>query len=249
MGQMVDNNDSLLREVEDELRNDQLKKLWSTYGTYLIGALIAFVVGIAVYQQIKIQRIAANQDAGAKFEAARQLGTENKLPEATAAFDAIIKSGPVGYAMLARFQLAALLVKADKSADAIAQYDAVVANPPDPILGDIARLEAASLRANNADWAEQQTRLTPLTDERNAFRASARELLGLAARKAGKADEARKLFLQVLGDSKASKASKDRVSAYLSGITEANLSNPAAAAVVAPGKTDGDPSEASAAKK
>ena len=238
MGQMVDKNDSLLREVEDELRNDQLKKLWDAYGTYVVGAVIAFVVAIGVYQQVKLQRLAANQAAGARFEAARQLITDNKLPEATAALDAIAKTGPAGYATLARFQQAAALVKADKSAEAVALYDAVAASPPDAILGDVARLQAASLRLDTAEWAELQTRLTPLTDERNAFRATARELLGLAARKAGKADDARKLFLQVLGDSKASKASKDRVSTYLSGIAEADFAKPAAAGAAEPANPD-----------
>jgi hypothetical protein len=233
---MVDKNDSFLREVEDELRSDQLRKLWNTYGTYVIGAVIAFVLSIGVYQQVKSQRLAANQEAGARFEAARNLASENKMPEAAAALDAIAKTGPAGYATLARFQQAAALVKAGKSAEAVALYDAVASNPPDDLLRDIARLQAASLRLDGAAFAELETRLTPLTDERNAFRATAREYLGLAARKAGKADQARKLFLQVLGDSKASKASKDRVSSYLSGIAEADLAKPAAASGAEPAK-------------
>jgi hypothetical protein len=233
---MVDKNDSFLREVEDELRSDQLRKLWNTYGTYVIGAVIAFVLSIGVYQQVKSQRLSANQEAGARFEAARNLASENKMPEAATALDAIAKTGPAGYATLARFQQAAALVKAGKSAEAVALYDAVASNPPDDLLRDIARLQAASLRLDGAAFAELETRLTPLTDERNAFRATAREYLGLAARKAGKADQARKLFLQVLGDSKASKASKDRVSSYLSGIAEADLAKPAAASGAEPAK-------------
>jgi hypothetical protein len=233
---MVDKNDSFLREVEDELRSDQLRKLWNNYGTYVIGAVIAFVLSIGVYQQVKSQRLATNQEAGARFEAARNLASENKMPEAAAALDAIARTGPAGYATLARFQQAAALVKADKPAEAVALYDAVASNPPDELLRDIARLQAASLRLDGAAFAELETRLTPLTDERNAFRATAREYLGLAARKAGKADQARKLFLQVLGDSKASKASKDRVSSYLAGIAEADLAKPAATSGAEPAK-------------
>ncbi len=241
MGQMVDKNDSLLREVEDELRNDKLKKVWDTYGTYVIGALVASVLGIGIYQQVKSSRLAADQAAGAKFEQARQLAAENKGPEATAALAAIATTGPVGYAALARFQQAAAFVRADKAADAVAIYDAIAASPPDSVLGDLARLEAASLRADTADWAEVQTRLTPLTDERNAFRASAREVLGLAARKAGRFEEARKLFLQVLGDAKASRAMKDRVSGYLSSIVEAEVAKAAVpASTPAPIKANTD---------
>ncbi len=225
---MVDRNDSLLREVEDELRHDKLKKLWDQYGTTVLGAAIAFVVGIFVYQQVQAQRLAVAQAAGTSFEAARRLSAENKIPESAAAFADIAKSGPAGYATLARLQLAAAAVKADKAADAIAAYDAIVADGTDPVLRDLARLQAAALRLDTGDWTEMQNRLTPVTDERNAFRANARELLGLAARKAGKNEDARRLFLQVLGDAKASQPLKDRATSYLAELTAADMAKPAA---------------------
>lgn len=230
---MVDKNDSLLREVEDELRNDKLKKLWDQYGTYVVGAALALIVGLFGYQQMQARRLAATEAAGAGFEAARRLAVENKSPEAAAAYAEIAKSGPAGYATLARFQQAAASVKADKTADAVAAYDAIATEGTDPVLRDLARMQAASLRLEAGDWTELQNRLTPLTDERNAFRAIARELLGLAARKAGKTEEARRLFLQVLGDAKASQALKERVGTYLSGIVAADLSK-SAPAVPAP---------------
>lgn len=223
---MVDKNDSLLREVDDELRNDQLKKLWNDYGTYFIGAAAAFVVGVGVYQQVQGSRLAAAQAAGSRYEAARSLLADHKAPEAGAAFAEIIKAGPSGYATLARFQQAASDAKADKITEAIAAYDAIAGDTGngDAILRDLARLQAAALRLDGGDWTEMQNRLTPLVDERNAFRANARELLGLSARKADKTEDARKLFLQVLGDAKASKALKDRVSGYMAGIVAADLS-------------------------
>jgi hypothetical protein len=221
---MVDKNDSLLREVEEELRHDQLKKLWADYGTYLLGAAVAVVAGVAIYQQVEASRKSAAQIAGARYESARRLLADNKAPEAAAAFADIAKTGPAGYATLARFQTAAALVKGDKTTEAVAAYDAVVADAAaDPVSRDFARMQAAALRLESADWTEMQNRLTLLIDERNAFRANARELLGLAAQKAGKVDDARKLFLQIVGDGKASQALKDRVSGYLAAIVSADL--------------------------
>jgi hypothetical protein len=236
---MVDRNDSLLREVEDELRHDKFKKLWDQYGTYVLGAAIAFVIGVFVYQQVAAQRLAAAQAAGTRFEVARRLATENKAPEAAAAFAEIAKSGPAGYATLARFQQAAAAGKTGATAEAVAAYDAIVASGSDAVLRDLARLQAAALRLDTGDWTEMQNRLNPVTDERNAFRANARELLGLAARKADKNEDARRLFLQVLGDSKASQPLKDRVTSYLAALTAGDLSKQAAPAA---------PAEAPAAK-
>lgn len=238
---MVDKNDSLLREVEDELRQEQLKKLWTAYGKYVISAAVAFVAGVAIYQQVQSSRIAAAEQAGGRYEAARRLAADNKAAEAAAAFAAIAKDGPAGYAALARLQTAASAVKADKTSDAVAAYDAVAADSnADTVLRDFARMQAAALRLAEADWTEMQNRLYALTDERNSFRASARELLGLAAQKAGRADEARKLYLQVLSDGKSSQALKDRVSGYLSAIVAADIGK-AQAPAATPDATAGDP--------
>ena len=226
------------REVEEELRNEQVKKLWKDYGTYVIAAAVAFVVGLGIYQQVRQSQLAAAQAAGARYEAARQLAAE-KPAEAANAFAGLAKDAPKGYATLARLQQAAADAQSpDKTAQAVATYEAVASDTgSDPLLRDLARLQAASLRLDAADWTEMQNRLTPLVDERNAFRANARELLGLAARKANRTDDARKLFIQIVADGKASKALKDRASGYLSGIVAAEAGKPAAPAAPAePGK-------------
>jgi len=221
---MVDKNDSLLREVDDELRQDQLKKLWNDYGTYLLGAAALFVVGVYAYQQIEQNRIAAAEAAGSRFEAARTLLRDKKTTEAEAAFADLAKTGTSGYAILARLETAAALVKDDKAAEAVGAYDSIADDTStDPVMRDFARLQAAALKLGTADWTEIQNRLTPLTDERSAFRVQAREYMGLAAQKAAKTDEARRYFLQVLSDSTASQGQKERVTSYLSAIVAADL--------------------------
>ncbi|MEQ1696607.1 MAG: tetratricopeptide repeat protein [Hyphomicrobiaceae bacterium] len=226
------------REVEEELRNDQLKQLWDKYGIYVVGAVAAVLVGLAGYQQFRHSQQVASQAAGAKFEAARQFVTGNKPAEAATALAGIAKTGPKGYATLARLQQAANDAAADKTNEAVTAYEVVAADSSgDPIIRDLARMQAAALRLDAADWTEMQNRLTPLVDERNAFRANARELLGLAARKANRTDDARKLFIQVLGDAKASKSLKDRVTGYMQGIAVADFTKataPAAAPVTPP---------------
>ena len=47
------------------------------------------------------------------------------------------------------------------------------------------------LRLDSANWTDMQNRLNDLAADGNAWRFSARELLGLAAQKAGKTEEAR----------------------------------------------------------
>lgn len=237
---MVDKNDSLLREVEDELRQDQLKKLWADYGTYLIAAAALVIVGVFAFQQIDSWHRAAAEAEGARYEAARRL-LDQKSAQADSAFADIAKSGSTGYASLARLETAASLVKANKTAEAVAAYDAIAGDSnANQVMRDFARLQVASLKLGTADWTELQNRLSGLTDEQSAFRSLAREFLGLAAQKAGRHEEARKLFLQVVSDAKASQAQKDRVSGFLSALVAADLGKAAVggADVAAPDKPE-----------
>jgi hypothetical protein len=233
---MVDRNDALMRELDDEVRAERYKRLWAKYGTYVIAALVAIPVATLIYQVVEQQRISSAESAGAKFEVARRLAADNNSPDAAKAFTELTKSAPTGYATLARFQSAAALVKGGKPAEAVAAFDAITTDgSADPILRDVARMQAAGLRMETADWTEMQTRLAPLTDERNAFRATARELLGLAALKAGQADEARRAFLQVISDSKASAAQRERVNAHMAGLLAASPAKAPADAAPAAG--------------
>jgi hypothetical protein len=216
----------LMRELQEEMRAEQYRKLWDKYKAFIIGGVVAIPLATVGYQVYQNYRIDAAQSAGAAFESARRLAAENKPADAAKAFAEMAKSAPGGYALLARLQTTATLAKDGKTTEAVAAYDAIAAEY-EGVIADLARLQAAGLRLGTADWTEMQNRLNPLTDERNAYRAVARELLGLAAVKAGKPDEARKAFLQVVSDAKASPAQRDRVNGHLAGVIVANLAAPA----------------------
>ncbi|MGD9827443.1 MAG: hypothetical protein AB7U66_01815, partial [Hyphomicrobiaceae bacterium] len=102
------------------------------------------------------------------------------------------------------------------------------------ILRDLARLKAALLRVDAADWTEMQNRLNALNNDKNVWRFSARELLGLAAVKAGKTAEARKLFEMLLTDRGTPQAMRQRANMMLAMIGEASPAKPATPPAKAP---------------
>jgi hypothetical protein len=81
-----------------------------------------------------------------------------------------------------------------------------------------------------------QNRLNDLAAESNPWRFSARELLGLAAQKAGKTDEARTQFQRLLSDRNTPPSIGGRARVMLAMLTEAELASaaPAATSVPAP---------------
>jgi hypothetical protein len=171
----------IFHEVDEEVRREQLKKLWDRYSIYLIALAVLIVAGIAGwrgYEYWVAKRAAA---AGAAFEAAITLNEQAKYAEAEAAFARVAADAPEGYRVLARMRAAGALAQI-KPADAIKAYDELAA---DTSLGmtwqDLAAVRAGMLLVDTASLADMRRRLDPLAEPTRSFRHTARELLALSA--------------------------------------------------------------------
>jgi len=221
---MTDQRDSFAREIDEELRREQLLKLWERYGTYIIAAAVLIIAGIGGYKYYESSRMAAAQTAGARFTTAVRDATNDKKAEAQKVMEDIAAAAPPGYATLARIRLAAADREAGKAAEAASAFEAIAKESGvDPLLAGYAQLQAAMLRLDSANWTEMQNRLNPLAADGNAWRFSARELLGLAAQKAGKTDEARTQFQRLLGDRNTPPSIGERARVMLAMLTEAEM--------------------------
>ena len=228
---MVDQRDSLAREVDEELRREQILKLWERYGTYVVVAAVLIIAGIGGFKYYEHRSTLAAEAAGARLAQASRELAQNKKAEAQKTLDELAASGPAGYATLARLRLAAADRDAGKIAEAAAAYEAIAKGGGDPLLADYAQLQAAMLRLDDATWTDMQNRLNGIAGETNPWRYSARELLGLAAQKAGKAEEARSEFQRLLGDRNTPPSISERARIMMAMLTEAELAKAAPAAV------------------
>jgi hypothetical protein len=141
------------------------------------------------------------QEAGTKFTQALLLEDGADQAKAQEMLSALAESGPQGYRVLSRFQLAAAEAKAGKIDEAVKAYDALAVDANvDRILQGLATLQAATLRLDSADYAEMERRLKGLIDSNSAWRFSARELLGLSAYRLNDTREAERQFTALLGD-------------------------------------------------
>lgn len=232
---MANNDDGLLREVEEELRRERLEKLWQQYGTYVIAVAALIVVGVAGYKYMEARRISIAEEAGAQYEAAMALATGGKEGSAAKELEKLAADGPSGYQALARLQLAGILLKEGKKDEALKSFEALADDSSaDSLLRDFAALQAASLRLGDADWTEMQNRLNALAADDNPWRYSARELLGLAALKAGKPDEARKVLEPLLADENAPRSIVDRSQIVMAEIAASELAKTTASEQPAP---------------
>lgn len=198
---MAEPTDMLAREIDEELRRERLLKLWDRYGTYVLAAAVVVVFGVGGYKFYESRRAQANEAASTRFIVGLRDFALNKPAEAQKALEELASTAPAGYATLSRIRLAAHDQGAGNVAEAISAYEDIAKDSGiDPIFADYAQLQIAVLKLDSADFTEVKNRLTPLSAERNPWRYSARELLGLAAYKAGLVAEARNHLQRLIGD-------------------------------------------------
>ncbi|MGB7828089.1 MAG: tetratricopeptide repeat protein, partial [Pseudolabrys sp.] len=87
----------IFHEVDEEVRREQLKKLWDRYSLYLIAAAILIVAAIAAWRGYEYWVAKRAATAGAAFEAAMSLSEQSKYTEAEAAFAKVAAEAPEGY--------------------------------------------------------------------------------------------------------------------------------------------------------
>ena len=177
----------LFDEVDEDVRRDQLKKLWDQYSIYIIaGALliIASVGGWRGYQYVEAQKAV---EAGAAFDKADDLSEANKHAEAEAAFADLAAKAPFGYRVLARLRVAGEVASRDPQA-AAKMFDEIA---DDRSVGapqqELARIHAAQLLLETATYPNMKERLEAAAAPGATFRHTARELLALSAWRANDA--------------------------------------------------------------
>lgn len=190
----------IFHEVDEEVRREQLKKLWERYGGYLVAACIMVVIGIGAWRGYEWWQAKQAAQSGAAFEQAVMLAESGKHREAAAAFAKLSADGAGGYRMLARLREAGELATSDRKA-AVAAYDAIAAeSQAGQIVRDLAAVRAGYLLVDTAPYSEVLQRLELATAPDRAFRHSAREILALSAWKAGDTAAARRWTEMIMSD-------------------------------------------------
>jgi len=190
----------LFDEVDEEVRREQLKKLWEKYSLFIIAAallVIAAVGGWRGYQYLEAKKAAEIGDA---FNKAAELSTQNKRAEAEAAFADLAAKAPSGYRMLARLRAAGEAADRDPKAAAKMFDDIAADRSVGTVEQALARIRAAGLLLDTASYNDVQQRLQSDAAPDATFRHAARELLALSAYRANDATAARKWLDMIEAD-------------------------------------------------
>jgi hypothetical protein len=189
----------LFDEVDEEVRRDQLKKLWDRYSVYIVAGALLIIAGVGGWRGYQYLEAKKASEASVAFNQAAELSEQNKHAEAEAAFEVLAANAPSGYRMLARLRAAAEATNRDPKA-AAKMYDDIAADRSvDSEMQDLARIRAAELLLDGSSYPEILTRLESSAAPTSTFRHTAREMLALSAWRGGDTAAARK-WLDMIAD-------------------------------------------------
>ena len=190
----------IFREIDEELRRENLVKLWSRYGKYIILVAVLVVAIAGAIVAWREHQASERRAQSGRYSAALALVREGKNADAARLFAALAHQGG-GYGLLASFEEAELLAKTGDRKGAIAAYDRLSSSSGlDREFRDLAVLLSVMHGLPDGDPKIAIERLQRLTENGNPWRASALELTAAAKLKGGDRTGALEIYKTLADD-------------------------------------------------
>lgn len=200
----------VFQEVEEEYRRAQMAKFWAQYRVPVIGGATALVLAVAGYQAWSYWRSEQIVASSRAFDSALKILEADDRKGAGERFAKLAKVGVAGYATLSRFQEAALRNDAGDRAAALKIYDEIAKSASDPLFGELAIVRSVLLTVETASLEETRTKIGGIAAGTSAWAPIGKELLAYASWRAGKKDEALKLYKQIIASDSVPEKTKRR---------------------------------------
>lgn len=201
MAQPPDISETFAREVDENLRRDQLRDFFKAYGNWLIAGVVVFLAasgGFIWWQNHQLQRSEAQVEQLAQIYKDVGSGDTAKAPQQ---LDELSKSGSKSVSASARFARAAVALQQNDNKTAIATYKSIAEDSglPQPYR-DAALIRQTALEFDQLQPQDVIVRLEPLTKPGEPWFGTAGEMTALAMIKQGKKQEAGQLFATIAKD-------------------------------------------------
>lgn len=208
--------DLLIKEVDEDLRQDELNRLWTKHGGLLTAGVVALVLAVAGWQGWQGWDAKQRQAASSRYSETAVLAEQGKRDEAAEVLGKLAAEGPKGYRLLAELRRADMAQQAGDFTGAAALYGKIAADSSvDKVYRDMSAIRAAYLVLDGGDAAAIEKSVEPLAAEASSWRHSAREILALIALKRGDASRAAELFAKIAEDAAAPQGLRTRAAEML----------------------------------
>lgn len=171
------NEDALLREVVEEVKNEQLQQIWNKYGLFIIVGVALILTAAISFESLKNWQMKKRQELSNAYSVALSLQNQGRLDESLEIYTVLADKASGIYADTAKLQIANIYMEQGKKDDAFAVLQTMVDNgAATSQMKDVASLKLASYKLDdNAPADEVIALLEPALSDDNGS-SVAREL-------------------------------------------------------------------------
>lgn len=210
--------DAFIREVDEDLKNESMKKLWDKYGLFVLLIVIVSLTVAASYESIKSWYIKRAENRTEGYAVALSMQNQGLFDDSLEALDSIINQKMGTYAELAEMQKANILLEQNKEKEALALLEKIANDKSRSLqLRDTALIKLASYRQDGATFEEMSELLSSITKSKdNAWYAVAEDMLATILLRDGNIEQAKEIYNALLENQDTPDDLKNRIKDILS---------------------------------
>ncbi len=207
----------LAREVDEELRQEQLMALWRKYRAFVVGGVIAVLLAVSGFEAYQSWYYRVRLNESDSFENAVLMAYQGDDEAALAAFQHLAAEARTGYRSLAQMQIAGIYLKQGKKTEMLSTLKALMEDTSAPeALRAVATLSYVGHQTDTDHSAELKRLIAPwINNPDSSYYGSAVELSALLSLNAGKQEEAITLLKTALNAPSLAAPTRDRLKTIL----------------------------------
>lgn len=161
--------DALLREVVEDVKNEQFQQMWNKYGLYIIIAVAFILTATISFESIKNWKEKKNQELSDTYSIAMSLHNQGRLDESLELYNSLAAKNTGIYDDLAKIQIANIYLEQDKKNDALAVLETMAKSSKTiPQMKKLATLKLISYKLDNNSPANEINELLASISEEDS---------------------------------------------------------------------------------
>ena len=201
----------IFQEIDEDLRQDKVARLWKAYGKYLVALAVFIILVIASYRFIEHKNEKNREQTSELYELASETGRSGDKKAAIELLSDEMFDENIGYTIISKLKKAALAKSNNDLEGTEIVLKEIITNEDIPLyLRDLARLK---LFASDSD--NNSSQLEVLIEEEGPWKFLALELKGGIQLEGGNLKEARTIFKELTDDANTPNNLRHRASEIL----------------------------------
>ena len=201
MARTPETNEAFLREVDEELRRDELARFWKRWGRLLLAAIAIGLIALAAFLWWRDYQSKQAGVEGEKLSAAIEQLSRGEFNGAAPALKELSESSRAGYRAASQIAAGAVASERGDAKAAVAAFSAV-ANDKDVAepFRNLALIRQTTIEFDTLPPDQVIARMQPRAQKGTPWFGSAGELVAIAHIKAGRPKDAGALYAAMAAD-------------------------------------------------